>query len=160
MYACHLHVWMLECERIHVHNSCPLPTLLLLSAATYSTLSQTGRLTSLKRWDVQSFQALLFFFCETSGCLSAFGFLLALLPLGITCVALSVALPAMLLYEKWISPSLLCHGDAEFTRQVLKDLHQSGCSDVEVRRRLGRVRFHPSLTQHLRISHSSYFRIV
>lgn len=44
-------------------------------------------------------------------------FPLALLSLDITCIALWVAQLAMPLYEKWISPSLHCHGDAQLTRQ-------------------------------------------
>lgn len=71
-------------------------------------------------------------------------FPLALLPLDITCVALRVAQPAMPFYEKWISSSLHCHGNAQLTHQFcpFKDLHQSCCSDGKVRN-VGRGWFHP-----------------
>lgn len=121
---------------------------LLLSAATYSTVSQTGPLTTLKQWKVQPFQASSWsFFCQTSRCLSVFGFPLGSPSLDITCTALWVSQPALPVYEKWISPSLHCHGDTQLTHQFcpFKDLHQSCCSDGEVRS-VGRDWFHPSLS--------------
>lgn len=52
----------------------------------------------------------------------------------------------MPVYEKWNSPSLHCHGDAQLIHQFcpFKDLHQSCCSDWEVKS-VGREWFHPSL---------------
>lgn len=128
-------------ECVHAHTSSS-------STVTYTAVSQTGQLRVLKQSKTKN----LF-----KSCLGAFSvrFLavwmclvshLALLSLDIACIA--VARPAKPVYEKWISPSLHCHGDAQLTRQFcpFKYLHQSCCSDGEVRSSLSRDWFHPLLS--------------
>lgn len=139
-HAC-IHRVYAVCECVHAHTSSS-------STVTYTAVSQTGQLRVLK----QSKTTNLF-----KSCLGAFSvrFLavwmclvshLALLSLDIACIA--VARPAKPVYEKWISPSLHCHGDAQLTRQFcpFKYLHQSCCSDGEVRNSLSRDWFHPLLS--------------
>lgn len=80
--------------------------------------------------------------------------------LNITFIALRVVQPAMPVYEKWISPSLHCHGDAQLTRQFcpFKDLHQSCCSNWGGEEECEQRVISP-LTQHLK-SLISYFILI